>query len=147
MKSEMKIAFVNGEEDLFKCKKAVQALRPHIGDNEYLEKCKLLLSEGAKMIFIDEGDVAPAFSVFRINYYFHRGKNLYIDDLGTLPDKRGKGYASALLNFLIEHAKENNCRGVDLDSGYGSNRWDAHRLYLSKGFHLDCHHFTLPLVP
>ena len=97
------------------------------------------------MIFIDEGERAPAVSVFRINYYFYRGKNLYIDDLSTMASQRGKGYAGALLDFIIQHAKDNNCENIHLDSGYSKERFDAHRLYLNKGFHLASHHFVMDL--
>ena len=141
----MKIEFATTDEQLLKCRKAILELRPHITSGEYLEKAKLLLSEGAQMIYVDEGAEAPAVLTFRINYYFYRGKNLYIDDLGTLTQSRGKGYAGALLDFTIQYAKDNNCDNVHLDSGYQKERHDAHRLYLNKGFYLASHHFTLDL--
>lgn len=141
----MKILFAESEEQLCKCWKAIQTLRPHLKAEEFTEKCKLLLSEGAKIIFVDEGDTSPAVSVFRTNYYFHRGKNIYVDDLSTLPESRGKGYASALLDFIIDYAKQNNCENIHLDSGYMLERRDAHRLYLNKGFYLASHHFVLDL--
>ena len=77
----MKIQFATTDEQLLKCRKTILELRPHISETEYLEKAKLLLSEGAKMIYVDEGTDAPAVSVFRINYYFYRGENVYMDDL------------------------------------------------------------------
>ncbi len=141
----MIIQFATTDEQLLKCRQAILELRPHILPDEYLEKAKLLLSEGAKMVYVDEGSDAPAVSVFRINYYFYRGKNLYIDDLGTLSEQRGKGYAGALLDFTIRFAKENQCANIHLDSGYHKDRYDAHRLYLNKGFHLASHHFVLDL--
>ncbi|MES2622131.1 MAG: GNAT family N-acetyltransferase [Bacteroidota bacterium] len=141
----MKIEFATTDEQLLTCRKAILELRPHITSVEYLDKAKLLLSEGAKMIYIDEGADAPAISVFRINYYFYRGKNLYIDDLGTLTEHRGKGYAGTLLDYTIGYAKDNHCENVHLDSGYHKERYDAHRLYLNKGFYLASHHFTLDL--
>ena len=141
----MNIRFASTNEQLLKCRKAILELRPHIIENEYLEKTKMLLSEGPQMIYVDEGGDAPAVSVFRINYYFFRGKNVYIDDLGTLAAHRGKGYAGALLDFIIEYAKEQKCENIHLDSGYQKERHDAHRLYLKKGFYLASHHFALDL--
>lgn len=141
----MKIEFATSDLQLLKCRAAILELRQHITVDDFLPKAKLLLSEGAKMIFIDEGEHAPAVSVFRINYYFYRGKNLYIDDLSTMASQRGKGYAGALLDFIIQHAKDNNCENIHLDSGYAKERFDAHRLYLNKGFHLASHHFVLDL--
>jgi GNAT superfamily N-acetyltransferase len=141
----MKVQFAVTDDQLLKCRSAILELRPHIAEEDYLEKAKLLLSEGAKMVYVNEGADAPAVGVFRINYYFFRGKNLYIDDLGTLKAHRGKGYAGLLLDFMIAHAKDNNCENVHLDSGYHKERYDAHRLYLNKGFHLASHHFVLDL--
>lgn len=141
----MKIEFATTDTQLLKCRKAILELRPHITADDFLPKAKLLLSEGAKMIYVDEGEHAPAVSVFRINYYLHRDKNLYIDDLSTVASQRGKGYASALLDFITQYAKDNNCANIHLDSGYVKERFDAHRLYLNKGFYLASHHFVLDL--
>ena len=145
----MRIEFANTDEQLLKCRAAIRELRPHISDNQYLENAKLLLSEGAKMIYVDEDGIndSPAVAVFRVNYYFYRGKNVYIDDLICLPQYRGKGYAGALLDFIINYAKQNGCSNVHLDSGYQKERYDAHRLYLNKGFHMASHHFVLDLLP
>jgi len=70
-------------------------------------------------------------------------KILYIDDRTTLPEARSRGFASQLLDSLLEVAQSARCRAVHLDSGYA--RHDAHRLYLRKGFHLSSHHFSYPL--
>ncbi len=141
----MNILFATTDEQLLKCRKAILELRPHITADEYLEKAKLLVSEGAHMIYVDaEGD-APAVSVFRVNYYFYRGKNVYIDDLSTLPEARGKGYAGALLDFIKQYAIAQGCANIHLDSGYIKERRDAHRLYLNKGYYLASHHFVLDL--
>lgn len=141
----MEIHFATNDEQLLKCRAAILELRSHITEEEYLEKAQLLLSEGAKMIYVEDNGVAAAVSVFRMNYYFFRGKNIYIDDLGTLSTQRGKGYAGKLLDFIVDYAKQQSCANIHLDSGYGNNRWDAHRLYLNKGFHLASHHFVLDL--
>lgn len=141
----MKILFASTDEQLLYCKKAVLDLRPALIPGEYLQNARRLLSEGAKIIYVVDGADAPAFAVYRINYYFFRGQNMYIDDLGTLPASRGKGYASGLLDFMVAQAKQHSCDNIHLDSGYQQERWDAHRLYLNKGFHLASHHFVMPL--
>lgn len=141
----MDIQFAINDEQLLQCYAVVNDLRPNITRHVYLQKAKLLLSEGAQMIYINEGSEAPAFAVFRLNYYFYRGYNMYIDDLNTLPPHRGKGYAGALMDYLIEYAKQKGCDNIHLDSGYQQARWDAHRFYLNKGFHLASHHFVLEL--
>ena len=108
----MEIKFAVTDAELLLCRDAILELRPHISADEYLAKAKLLLAEGAKMIYVAEGDVVPAVSVFRMNYYFYRGKNIYIDDLSTQAKARGKGYAGKLLDF-------------DLASNVGGWQWAA----------------------
>ena len=71
------------------------------------------------------------------------GEDLYIDDLTTLPGETAQGFAGALLDWLIEHARSRECQGVHLDTGYA--RHAAHRLYLRKGFQLSSHHLVLAL--
>ncbi|MFN8310109.1 MAG: GNAT family N-acetyltransferase [Chitinophagales bacterium] len=140
------ILFAENNQTLLKCRKALLTLRPHLNPEEFLLKANLLLSEGAKIIYIDHDTDAPAVAVFRMNYYFYRGKNIYIDDLITLPESRGKGYATALLEFIDEFGRQNQCANVHLDSGYWAERRTAHRLYLNHGFHLASHHFEKSLL-
>ena len=83
---------------------------------------------------------------YRVLNFLHSGKTLYIDDLSSLPEGRSKGYASALLDFVVEQAKQQNCQCVSLDSGQNPARYDAHRLYLKKGFNITSHHFHLGLT-
>ena len=73
----------------------------------------------------------------------YSGEIIYIDDLSTLPEYRGKGYAGTLLDYLHKLAAENGKRAVHLDSGYHRN--DAHRLYLNKGYKIASHHFAKEL--
>ncbi|SMB90871.1 GNAT family N-acetyltransferase [Deinococcus hopiensis] len=73
------------------------------------------------------------------------GQMLYVDDLSTLPDARGKGHARALLRWLEGEARRMGCLGLHLDSGVGSARFTAHRLYLSAGMNITAHHFEKEL--
>jgi GNAT superfamily N-acetyltransferase len=71
------------------------------------------------------------------------GKFIYIDDLVTHPDARGKGYAAQLLDYVKDLAIEHDLDAVHLDSG--PTRLDAHRLYHSKRYFISAHHFQLNL--
>jgi GNAT superfamily N-acetyltransferase len=77
---------------------------------------------------------------FRIAEFRAWGKVLYIDDLTTLDSERGKGYAGSVLDWLAAHAKQMQCASLHLDTGY--TRHAAHRVYLKKGFELNCHHLA-----
>lgn len=143
---DFEVLFAHSSKDFERCSLALCALRPHLNTSALLQLLEVMTAEGAKVIFINIGKEAPAVAVFRINHFLYRGKNLYIDDLITLPEFRGKGYASALLRFMEQYAREQGCKNIHLDSGYHVERYEAHRLYLNHGFHLASHHFVKDLL-
>jgi len=95
------------------------------------------------MSYLRDSEAVVAAAGYRILEFLAWGRVLYIDDLITLPEKRGAGYAGALMDWMIDHAREQRCDEIHLDSGY--QRHDAHRLYLNKGLQLGCHHFSMKL--
>jgi len=133
------------EEDIIKCRSAIQALRPFLTDDIYLEAVQKTLADNRQMIFIEENGEASAVAVFETGYNLFRGKYIYIDDLSTLPVSRGKGYAGILLEWIFNYAKKENFDEVHLDSGVNEARANAHRLYLNKGFQISSLHFTTKL--
>ncbi|GMA17468.1 N-acetyltransferase [Deinococcus metallilatus] len=88
---------------------------------------------------------AAAVASYRTFTMLAFGRALYVDDLSTLPDARGRGHARALLHWLEAEARRLGCRGLHLDSGVGERRWAAHRLYLTHGLNITCHHFEKEL--
>lgn len=139
----MTIEFVQTLEEISQCQTAMLVLRPHLSAHDYLPRMSQVLATGARLLRLTDDDQVRAVAVIRVSYYLHRGKNLYIDDLVSLPADRGKGYASALLDWIRQYALSEECQTIDLDSGY--SRTQAHRLYLKSGFVLSAHHFTLQL--
>ena len=95
------------------------------------------------LIYIEENNEAVSACGFRYLTTLFNGRYIYIDDLTTLPEGRGKGYAGKLFDFVIEKAKTEGLKAVHLDSGH--HRHDAHRLYLNKGMKIVYHHFKLEL--
>ena len=136
----MEIKIANTDQDILKCWDVLFELRPHLNKNNFTTIVKEMITEGYTLAFIEEEGKAAAAVGFRYLQFLYNGKHIYIDDLSTLPSHRGKGYAGKLLDFVIEQAKENGYKVVTLDSGY--QRFDAHRLYLNKGFTLNCYHFS-----
>jgi GNAT superfamily N-acetyltransferase len=91
-----------------------------------------------------EGD-ALAVAGFRVGENLALGRHIYIDDLSTLPEARRHGYGRQLLDWVLGEARREGCEQVHLDSGVGSDRQDAHRLYFNAGFRIASHHFSLSL--
>jgi GNAT superfamily N-acetyltransferase len=71
------------------------------------------------------------------------GHYMYIDDVSTLETARGNGFADELIRWVIAEAKRHQCEGVHLDSGVGSDRAAAHRLYMRNRLRISAHHFSL----
>jgi ribosomal protein S18 acetylase RimI-like enzyme len=139
----MKIKQAKEKDDFLKCWGVVHELRPHLDQERYLTLILYMIDEGYKMIYIEESGKAVSFCGYRTTTMLHRGRSIYIDDLCTLPETRGKGHAKALLDFVLKEAKSEEFQSVHLDSGH--HRYDAHRLYLNFGFKITSHHFAMEL--
>lgn len=135
----------NTDSAIQKCRRAVQALRPALTDEGYEEAIRQTLADNRSMVFIAEGDEAAAVAVFETGYNLFRGKYIYIDDLSTLPEHRGKGYAGHLVDWILEYARLEGFDEVHLDSGVNDARSDAHRLYLTKRFKVTSLHFAIKM--
>lgn len=143
----MTIQLAQTEDELRRCLPALLTLRPHLTAETALAMLRQQQAhEQFQVAFVAE-ETAPAVITYRYMHLLVSGKTCYIDDLSTLPDARGKGFASALLDFVIEQARQAGCQMVSLDSGQNPARYDAHRLYLAKRFNITSHHFSLTLQP
>lgn len=137
----MEIKIAKSKEDIIKCWDVINVLRPHLVKEKFVATIQEMIDEGYKLAFIEEGGRAASAVGYRYLQYLYIGKHFYIDDLVTLESARGKGYAGALLDYVIAEAKKNGYEAVTLDSGH--QRHTAHRLYLNKGFVISAHHFQL----
>jgi len=140
MSSPFEVKVAKSDNEIEKCFLVLKELRPHLQASTFQQTVREMIAEGYMLAYIEEHDTAVAAVGFRYLQFLYNGKHFYIDDLSTLPDYRAKGYAGALLEFVFERARENGYKVVTLDSGY--LRFDAHRLYLNKGFTINCHHFS-----
>lgn len=140
----MKMNVMQTKEDIGNCFEAFSELRPHLKDKDHFtSQVEAQQKEGYTLAAIfDEGKAAACVG-FRLMTTLAWGKILYIDDLITRDQCRGKGYGGKLLDYAIEQAKSFGCDQVHLDTGFA--RHVAHRVYVSRGFHFNCHHLALDL--
>lgn len=132
------------QEQTDACFEVFSALRPHLAREAFLAQVQRQQAQGYRIVALrDQGQVCSA-AGFRLCEFLAWGRILYIDDLSTLPEHRGKGHAGQLLDWLVTHAEQQRCAAVHLDSGYA--RHAAHRLYLNKGFELSSHHMAKSLA-
>jgi GNAT superfamily N-acetyltransferase len=92
--------------------------------------------------FVSDREQAVAVAGFRVSDNLAWGHHLYVDDLSTAPEGRRQGHGGTLLNWLIEEGRRLDCDQLHLDSGVGSERLDAHRLYHSHRLTISSHHFA-----
>ena len=124
-------------------KEAILEFRKNLAAGPLVEKIvEMIKNEKFELIGIlsDDKKKVAAFIGYRRMDMLRTGQIIYIDDLYTLPAFRGRGYASSLLDFVEKKAKENGIKSIHLDSGFSLH--PAHRLYLSQGYFLACHHLT-----
>jgi GNAT superfamily N-acetyltransferase len=129
--------------------KAMLELRPNAGpESVFTEHVDTVMRpEGYRLVgvFIKEEPDAVAVAGFRVVHYLAWSHALYCDDLSTRFDHRRKGYAGQLVDWLIDEAKRLHCEQFHLDSGLGTDRNDAHRLYMNKGMRISAFHFSRPV--
>lgn len=130
---------------------ALHALRPQVPQTGSPEALAAHLREvepqGYRLIGAFEAGRTEAAAVagYRTFTMLASGRLLYVDDLSTLPEARGRGHARALLAWLEQEARRLGCAGLHLDSGVGEHRFAAHRLYHAAGLNVTCLHFEKEL--
>lgn len=60
---------------------------------------------------------------------------------------RRRGFAGALLDWLLNEARRLGCDQFHLDSGVQAERKDAHRLYFNKNMRISAYHFETVVNP
>jgi GNAT superfamily N-acetyltransferase len=125
----------------------MSALRTHYTDSaEFVRRVdEVQRREGYRIVGAFEGDRCVAVAGFRVIHNLAWGDTLYVDDLSTLPEARGRGYGRALLEWCRDEGARQGCAQFHLDSGVGPEREDAHRLYFNTGLRITSYHFAAPL--
>ena len=126
--------------------RALLELRPHLRSAGALAERidGVQRPQGYRLIGSFDGgeDDAAAAAGFRVVEMLAWGRALYVDDLVTLPEHRGRGHADALFAWLDEEAARLGCDQFHLDSGVGPERADAHRFYFRHRLRIVSYHFA-----
>lgn len=133
------IRLVETDPDALRCVATLQELRPLLSEQGFVRQFHDLRRDGYQLAMLDrDGDVCCV-AGFRIASNLHLGKYLYVDDLVTSSAFRSQGCGAEMLTWLRQHAKQQQCQALHLDSGVQRHR--AHRFYLNQGLDITCHHF------
>lgn len=124
---------------------ALSVLRPMLNDiNRFVEQVNnVQRTQGYRLLGVFEEGKSNAVAVcgFREETNLVSGRHLHIDDLVTVPNCRGRGYAAMLLNAVREIAIKDGITCIEADSNVGNDRTHAHRLYFQNGFAIQAYHF------
>lgn len=113
------------------CYPVMRELRPHITEADFPSRVHALQAAGYQLVYIEENGMPIAAAGFRVIDNLAWGRFLYVDDLVTISTHRSQGHGKALLDWLKQYARDNDCGRLHLDSG--SQRVDAHRFYDREG--------------
>jgi GNAT superfamily N-acetyltransferase len=139
-----KISLAETPEQVGRCCSVMRELRPHIEAIDFAARVLTQQKEGYQLAFLELDGVVRSVAGFRIFNLLFSGRTLYIDDLVTHDSDRSRGFGAGLFDWLVEHAKEQGCEHLTLDSGV--QRFAAHRFYLKRGMDITSHHFDLKLT-
>lgn len=137
------IILATTDNEINACYPVMAELRPHVTQVEFVARIRRQSNIADYRLACAIDQEVKAVAGFRISESLAWGKFLYVDDLVSKSDNRGKGFGGLLFDWLVEHAREHNCDQFHLDSGV--QRFRAHRFYLLKRMEIQAHHFGLRL--
>lgn len=140
------VTVASSDAEILECFPVFKVLRPHLGDagpSAFLDRVRSQQQRGYEVAYVrDAGEIVSA-TGYRELEFLAWGRVLYVDDLITDPARLGRGFAGTLMDWLISLARQRRCAELHLDTGY--QRHAAHRLYLSRGLQLNCHHLAMKI--
>ncbi|MEH2209619.1 GNAT family N-acetyltransferase [Nostoc sp.] len=139
----MSIKLAESDLQILGCFPVISQLRPHLQQDNFVEQVRYQMKEGYQLAFLEIEKQAVAIAGFRISNCLASGKFLYIDDLVVDELKRSHSYGQQLFQWLIEYARNHECKHLSLDSGV--QRFAAHRFYLMQRMSITSHHFSIEL--
>lgn len=134
------IRLAETSDDLRRAFPVMVQLRPHLDEAAYLAQvARQQRDANFRIVMSEENGRVFAVAGFRIAEMLFCGKHLYVDDLVTDGHSRSQGHGKALLDWLTDLARREDCVELHLDSGV--QRFDAHRFYFREGMHISSYHF------
>ena len=137
------IRIAESDEEIERCFAVMSELRTHLVAGEFLERVRRQERQGYRILYVEEAGAVRALAGFRFIECLASGRTLYVDDLVTAASERSRGHGEALIDWLVEHAREHDCDWLHLDSGV--QRADAHRFYFRQRLVVSSFHFQRDL--
>lgn len=105
----------------------LKQLRDSLTEEQYLKYLQDMREEGYRLFALFDEEKLISLAGVAIQTNFYNGRYLFVYDLVTQANHRSEGYGAALMGFVEEWAREQDCESITLESGLW--RDDAHRFY------------------
>ena len=118
--------------------------RPDLSKQEFLQMLEEMIAEDYICIgAFDEDNKCVGIGGYYIQTRFYLGKTIQVENLVIAPEFRDKGVGSALIKWIEEKGREQNCVVCVLNNS--SSNHAAHKFYHREGYSIDCFHFIKEL--
>ena len=107
----------------------MRQLRDRLREETFLAEVRRQQVEGYRLFGLFDSDHLCALAGVRRSHTLSRGEHLFVDDLVTAEDLRGRGHGSEILRWLGGYAREQGISRIYLDS-----RITAKGFYEKLGF-------------
>jgi GNAT superfamily N-acetyltransferase len=138
-----RIGIAESDDSILRCFPVMRQLRTHVEESDFVQRVRLQQDCGYELADLEDGGQVRSVAGFRLLENLAAGRILYVDDLVTDSMCRSQGFGKTLFAWLVQRARDERCRYLELDSGV--QRFDAHRFYLTSRMIISSHHFALKL--
>jgi predicted N-acetyltransferase YhbS len=137
------IHVVTDPDHIKRCAAVLRELRTSLTEDQIIDRVQHQMTDGYRLACVESAGSVVSVAGYRILRNLTYGKFLYVDDLVTRADQKRTGHAGQLIEWLCEHARDQGCSFLVLDSGV--QRFEAHRFYLAHQMDITAHHFARKL--
>jgi GNAT superfamily N-acetyltransferase len=138
------IRVAESDAEIVGCLAVMRQLRPHLSsEQDFLARVRRQQQQGYLLAFVEDEGRSVCVAGYRLLQNLAWGRFVYVDDLVTDEAARSRGHGEAMLQWLIDFARRENCDELHLDSGV--QRFGAHRFYLNQRMDITAHHFGIRL--
>jgi len=139
----LEIRLAQSAEEIRRCFPVMSLLRPQLEEQEFVSRVQVQQAQGFQLVLGEDAGKVVAVAGFRILEVLATGRTLYVDDLVTDDTLRSRGYGKAMLDWLQDHARQQDCETFSLDSG--THRQEAHAFYFRERMRVTSFHFAKKL--
>jgi len=119
-------------KELYTAYDLVKQLRVGLDYDEFEDLIYDMRDINYKMIGLMQKDKLISYAGIGVSTNLYHKRHLFVYELVTDEQHRGKGYGRSMMEYLVDYAKIAMCENIVLSSGF--SREDAHRFYEKDGF-------------